>query len=142
MPFFSFNLLLEKWFQVTLIMSRFGCCNIISQYMGYIYVMYILWQFFSIVKVANDLCVARSSDRFLIFPILSPAASFDTDSVPAFLKQILHWPSSVPTASWFCFFFYLSHLLCLPSLCRIYPLRILLIKCLSGPLFCISKLAH
>lgn len=37
---------------------------------------------FFIVKVANDLCVVRSSDQFLMFPILSPAASFDTDSVP------------------------------------------------------------
>lgn len=99
--------------------------------------------FFLIVKVANDLCVVRSSDQFLIFPILSPAASFDTDNVPPFLKQVLHWTSSAPTVSRFCcFFFYLSHRLYLPSICPVYPLRILLIKCLSGPLFCISKLAH
>jgi hypothetical protein len=98
--------------------------------------------FFFIVKVANDLCVARSSDQSLIFPVLSPAASFDTDNVPPFLELVLHWTSSAPMVSRFCcFFVYLSHRLYLPSLCCVYPLWSVLIKCLSGPLFCISKLA-
>lgn len=79
MPFFSFNLLLEKLFRVTLIMSRFGWCK---QYYIPIYGIYLchvcfMTVFFFIVKVVNDLCVARSSDQSLIFPILSPAASFD-----------------------------------------------------------------
>ena len=144
MPFFSFNLFLEKLFRVTLIMSRFGWCK---QYYIPIYGIYLchvcfMTVFFFIVKVANDLCVARSSDQSLIFPVLSPAASFDTDNVPPFMELVLHWTSSAPMVSRFCcFFVYLSHRLYLPSLCCVYPLWILLIKCLSGPLFCISKLA-
>ena len=56
------------------------------------FMMHILSHFFFIVKVANDLYVAKSNDQVLVF-ILSPTASFDTNNVPLFLKYVLHWAS-------------------------------------------------
>ena len=143
MPFFSFNLLLEKLFRVTLIMSRFGWCK---QYYIPIYGIYLCHVCFMTVFFFHCQGCQWPLCCQIQWPVLNISHSWSCSivwrSVPPFLKQVLHWTSSAPMVSRFCcFFVYLSHQLYLPSLCCIYPLWILLIKCLSGPLFCISKLA-
>lgn len=107
-PFFSFNLLLEKLFRVTLIMGQFGR---FKQYYTLIYFMSCIFyhKFFFLVKVTSDLYVAKSSNQFLIFTILGPRASFDTDNVPLFLKYGLYWASGASQ----CFGFVVSFFPCL-----------------------------
>lgn len=105
------------------------------------FVLYIFsHKIFFILKVASDHQVAKSNDQFLVFTILGPPASFDTNNLTHFLKYVLCWAASESQCLGLLFLFFLVSVPAPSPFSQLQPPHLTNTKCLSGPLLFISKL--